>query len=131
MEISKPLISKKRRITTTKLQRDQIKFRSLLLALDEKCVITEEATQEVLEAAHIIAASDGGTESVRNGIILRSDIHKLYDAHKFSISDDGEVTDICKDEISKKYYDLLKSKHLPPNTVSRVKEALRYKLERA
>jgi putative restriction endonuclease len=44
-----------------------------------RCAITGERTLPVLEAAHIKPFALEGPNSVRNGILLRSDIHKLFD----------------------------------------------------
>jgi len=44
-----------------------------------KCAITGEKTLPVLEAAHIKPYALEGPHSVRNGILLRSDLHKLFD----------------------------------------------------
>ena len=44
-----------------------------------KCAITGEKTLPVLEAAHIKPYSLEGPNSIRNGILLRSDLHKLFD----------------------------------------------------
>jgi hypothetical protein len=125
--IDLPLIGKRRRITSTKLQRDQARFRNLLLSINNACAITGEKTFDVLEAAHIIPVSNGGTEAVRNGIILRSDIHKLYDSGKIDISTNGEV--IIKGDISNNYIKLLKGARLGETVLNRIKEALEKKKE--
>ena len=77
----------RRRVTTTILQRKQAEFREMLLARDGSCAITGETCHDVLEAAHIVAAGDGGQEVLENGILLRADLHLLYDADppKFQI----------------------------------------------
>ena len=48
-------------------------------AYQRRCAISGEKTLPVLQAAHIIPYADGGQHSVNNGILLRSDIHTLYD----------------------------------------------------
>ena len=81
------IVGEHRRETTTRLQRKQAEFREMLLASDGSCAITGEACHDVLEAAHIVAARDGGQEILENGILLRADLHRLYDANppKFEI----------------------------------------------
>lgn len=124
VRLDSPLKSTKRRkITTTKLQRDQSKFRKLLLKYDNKCVISGEELGLVLEAAHIIPVSEGGPDIPSNGFMLRSDIHKLYDANIFKITPDGEIivdASICSSD----YVQLLHNKQLSYTTLSRVKNAL-------
>ncbi len=44
-----------------------------------RCAITGERTLPVLEAAHIKPFSKQGPNSVRNGMLLRADLHKLFD----------------------------------------------------
>lgn len=44
-----------------------------------RCAVTGERTLPVLEAAHIQPYAAGGRHSVRNGLLLRSDLHTLFD----------------------------------------------------
>jgi putative restriction endonuclease len=44
-----------------------------------RCAVTGEKTLPVLEAAHIKPFALEGPNTVRNGILLRSDLHKLFD----------------------------------------------------
>jgi putative restriction endonuclease len=55
-------------------------FRVLVTdAYERRCAVTEEKTLPVLEAAHIKPYSLHGPHRVCNGILLRSDLHKLFD----------------------------------------------------
>jgi putative restriction endonuclease len=49
-------------------------------AYARRCAVTGERTLPALEAAHIKPFSEVQAHSVRNGILLRADIHRLYDA---------------------------------------------------
>lgn len=61
-------------------RRGQAKFRSDLLgAYGRQCVITGPCPDEILEAAHIRPYSEGGDFKVSNGLLLRADIHTLFD----------------------------------------------------
>jgi len=59
-----------------------------------KCAITGERTLPALEAAHIRPYAEGGAHEARNGLLLRRDIHSLFDAgyvtvtpdHRFEVS---------------------------------------------
>ena len=119
------LIEPKKRQKITKLQREQAKFRSALLACENHCVLTMEQTSDALEAAHIIPCKDGGTEVVQNGIILRADIHRLYDAGKFFIDPSGAVVNI-NDDLSEMYKKILNEACLPKDTIKRIQEALQH-----
>lgn len=43
------------------------------------CAVTTEHSLPVLEAAHIKPYSEGGIHAVSNGILLRTDLHRLFD----------------------------------------------------
>lgn len=45
-----------------------------------RCAITGERTLPALEAAHIRPYSEGGEHEAKNGLLLRRDIHSLFDA---------------------------------------------------
>jgi putative restriction endonuclease len=49
-------------------------------AYDRRCSVTGERTLPVLEAAHIKPVTQSGEHRVDNGLLLRSDIHTLFDA---------------------------------------------------
>ena len=55
-------------------------FRSMIIdAYGRRCTVTGERTLPALEAAHIIPYSETKQHDVRNGLLLRADIHKLFD----------------------------------------------------
>jgi putative restriction endonuclease len=45
-----------------------------------RCAITKEKTLPALEAAHIRPYAEGGAHEASNGLLLRRDIHSLFDA---------------------------------------------------
>lgn len=45
-----------------------------------RCAVTRERTLPALEAAHIRPYSEGGQHEARNGLLLRRDVHSLFDA---------------------------------------------------
>lgn len=57
-------------------------------AYRKRCALTGESTLPVLEAAHIVPFSDEGTHDIRNGLLLRADFHKLFDAGLVSVAPD-------------------------------------------
>jgi len=59
--------------------------RKLLLAYRRQCAITRCATEWVLEAAHITPYRGLKTNAVSNGLLLRADIHTLFDLSLISI----------------------------------------------
>jgi len=55
-------------------------FRVLVTdAYKRRCAFTDSPVLHVLEAAHIKPYSDGGPHAVNNGILLRQDVHTLFD----------------------------------------------------
>ena len=63
-------------------RRGQRPFRQgLLAAYDYRCQVTQYTGEPALEAAHIYPYSEGGdhTNDLRNGLLLRADIHTLFD----------------------------------------------------
>lgn len=58
-------------------------------AYAKRCAVTGEKTLPVLEAAHIKPVASGGEHRVDNGLLLRSDIHKLFDLGYTTITPTG------------------------------------------
>lgn len=74
------------RLTSIVYRRGQSGFRrDLLIAYNGACSITGCRVREVLEAAHIIPYNGGETNNVKNGLLLRSDIHLLFDLFLIAI----------------------------------------------
>lgn len=67
-------------------------FRSLVLdAYSRRCALTGESTQPVLEAAHIRPYADSGSHHTSNGLLLRSDFHKLFDVGLVTVEPDYRI----------------------------------------
>jgi putative restriction endonuclease len=64
-------------------------FRVLVTdAYERRCAVTGEKTLPVLEAAHIKPYALNGPHRVNNGILLRSDLHKLFDLGYVTVTPD-------------------------------------------
>jgi putative restriction endonuclease len=57
-------------------------------AYKRKCAITGERTLPALEAAHIKPFGEGGSHDPQNGLLLRRDIHALFDVGYVTITPD-------------------------------------------
>jgi predicted restriction endonuclease len=69
------------------LRRGQAVFRSALMnAYSGTCAVTGCKVPGALEAAHIISYRGAHTNRVSNGVLLRADIHALFDAGLITIS---------------------------------------------
>ncbi|EZP33267.1 HNH endonuclease [Pseudomonas sp. RIT288] len=78
--IDSELDGRKRVLMQVAMRQGQFNFRSLMLvAYEEKCAVTGCSTVDVLEAAHIIPYRGIHTNRTDNGLLLRSDIHTLFD----------------------------------------------------
>ena len=65
-----------------------------------RCAITKERTLPALEAAHIKPYSEGGEHRPDNGLLLRRDIHSLFDSGYVTVTPDHrfEVSRRIKEE---------------------------------
>ncbi|NKR97095.1 HNH endonuclease [Rhodococcus hoagii] len=69
------------------VRRGQAQFRnSLIEAYDGACAVTGSSVIPVLEAAHIDRYFGEHTNHVTNGLLLRSDIHTLFDLGLLTVS---------------------------------------------
>lgn len=77
-------------------------------AYHRRCTVTGERTLPALEAAHIRPYSEGGAHEISNGLLFRSDIHKLFDRGYVTVSPDGrfEVSRRIREEFEngRQYY---------------------------
>ena len=84
-------------------RRGQHEFRQKLLRIYKNCLITGCNAEEVLEAAHIQAYSEAGTFEVSNGLLLRADIHTLFDLGLITI-DTADMTVITAEALKHTVY---------------------------
>lgn len=69
------------------IRQGQPKFRKdLLKAYNYQCAISGCEIQPILEAAHILPYKGQETNHVQNGILLRADLHTLFDLQLISIA---------------------------------------------
>lgn len=83
----------RRFVTARQVQREQqADFRAeLLLAYGDTCAISNTNVTAVLQAAHINPYRGRKSQIIQNGILLRADLHLLYDAYLISINPDSHV----------------------------------------
>ena len=79
-------------------------------AYEGACAVTEEHSLPALEAAHIVPYGRGGQHRIDNGLLLRSDLHRLFDRGYVTVTPDYEfqVGDRLRAEYhnGRSYYDL-------------------------
>lgn len=86
------------------------------------CAISKETTTAVLDVAHIIAVKDYGAHTHENAFILRTDLHRLFDAGLLRIKDDGTI--LISSEIQSKDYMCLDGQPLDGKVFKHIKKAL-------
>jgi putative restriction endonuclease len=91
---------------------------------NRQCALTNSHVLHVLDAAHIRPYAEGGSHSPSNGLLLRQDLHTLFDRGYLTVSPDYhvEVSRRLKDEFDngKEYYALQgKTILLPDNPAFR------------
>ena len=79
-------------------------------AYEGACSVTGEHSMPVLEAAHIRPFANLGPHAVPNGLLLRADLHRLFDRGYATVTPEGtfEVSRRLAQEFDngKVYYDL-------------------------
>jgi len=112
-----------RQIAEVVRRRGQAKFRQALLAAHGgQCQITGCNAVEALEAAHIAPYKGDHTNHVQNGLLLRADLHSLFDLGLFSIDPatmkvviSKKLTGTHYEDISGRKLSLPEQAHLQPN----------------
>jgi hypothetical protein len=84
---------------------------ALLVAYDFKCAVTGCSTRDVLQAAHIIPVHRRGGHSLKNGIILRADLHNLFDRGLLTF--DSRSRALIHASVKEPEYRKLHGKHCP------------------
>ena len=78
--------------TTIKPRLGQGAFRILVTdAYHRACAITEEHSLPALEAAHIKPFNEKGPHAVNNGLLLRSDFHRLFDRGYITVTPEFRI----------------------------------------
>jgi hypothetical protein len=94
--------------------------KSLLVAYEYTCAITGCNALEALEAAYVIPYRGKYTHHTSNALLLRADIHTLFDLGKIAV-DTRTMTVIVHDELQETSYRLLADRplHYPKDETQR------------
>lgn len=99
----------------------QATFRiAVLEAYSRACAVTGEHSLPAIEAAHIRSYADDGPHEIRNGLLLRADLHRLFDTGYVTVTAELclEVSPRLREEYrnGRSYYPLHGSRLVvPPN----------------
>lgn len=111
------------------IRKGQSKFKKELIKYyGHLCVITGCDIPEAIEASHVFPYRGEKDNSPRNGLLLRTDLHELFDADLIGIHPDS-LTIHLHPEISRSYYREWEGRHiiLTRNDLTPSKEALQYR----
>jgi len=97
-----------------RVRRGQRAFRNTLLqAYDGKCAVTGCDVRDLLEAAHIVPYRGLETNHPQNGLLLRSDVHTLFDCGLIAI-DVATMTVVVSSKLAGSSYRKLAGRKLRP-----------------
>ncbi|QSV53966.1 MAG: hypothetical protein HEP80_08835 [Dolichospermum sp. UKL201] len=110
----------------------QEKFKEeLIKKYGYKCLISGCHIEQIIEAAHIIPYRDLNSHDVANGLLLRVDLHRLFDAHLIAIHPTTREV-LISEQIAKDYQDIRGIKienRLTGEDATKQQDALRYHYE--
>jgi len=96
--------SRRRVMQSIVRRRGQGRFRSdVLRAYGGRCAVTGCDVEAILEAAHIVPYRNEATNQVANGILMRSDIHTLFDLGKLRVTLDFRI-ELAADLFGSEYW---------------------------
>lgn len=71
----------------TKARLDQARFRGIMLQeFNGKCALSGCGEQVALEACHVVPFAEEGVDEAQNGLLLRADLHRLFDDLLISVN---------------------------------------------
>lgn len=84
------------RVVQTRVRTGQGKFRKDTLSrYGNACAVTGPAPASVLDAAHLYSFADVGVHLDQGGLMLRRDIHRLFDRGDLAINPQNDTVDVC------------------------------------
>lgn len=88
------------------VRQGQPAFRAaLLIAYGGKCAVTETGVEAALEAAHIDGYKGPTSNHVQNGLLLRCDVHTLFDLGRIGLAESGQnLVVVVRGDIDDDYY---------------------------
>lgn len=81
-----------KQLVAIRARRGQVDFRDRLRRVyGATCAISGSTVEPLLEAAHIVPHALETNYATSNGLLLRADIHTLFDLHLIAVDADGRV----------------------------------------
>ncbi|WP_427453590.1 HNH endonuclease [Litorimonas sp. WD9-15] len=101
--------ARKRKYYDVLVRPNQADFRRRVIKkFKGRCFLTGCRVEEAMEAAHILPVAEDGSDETRNGILIRRDIHRLFDLDLITISPKNGNVKIAK-EIRAEYRDQIEA----------------------
>ena len=89
---------RKKILQAVAVRQGQAKFREKLLeAYESRCAITGTGVPVTLQAAHIVPYRGPETNAVQNGVLLRADIHNLFDMGLITIEPETYLVTVARE----------------------------------
>ncbi|MCL1067450.1 HNH endonuclease [Shewanella olleyana] len=86
-------VIRERKLVEVLSRPSQPRFRKdVLQSGDGVCILSGVNIKEALQACHIIPVQNNGSDDKSNGILLRADLHTLYDKGHILIDEEGLIT---------------------------------------
>jgi DNA-directed RNA polymerase subunit RPC12/RpoP len=102
------------RTAITRVRIGQDRFRTVLKEqFGSVCALTGPHPFPTLDAAHLYSFAEHGMHDQHGGLLLRKDIHRLFDLGLIAIHPDRLTIDVHPDLLSVETYARLQGKHLP------------------
>jgi hypothetical protein len=111
-----------RRLLELAVRQGQDRFRAMVVeAYDARCAVTGFDAVEALEAAHITPYKGPATSLVSNGILLRADVHALWDRGSLAVHETAHTVLVKPHLRATAYRDLADAPvdHLPRRLADR------------
>lgn len=78
-------VRERHRVTRESTRRETTFKFQLLHRYAGRCAITGLGVQDVLDGAHVVDVQYGGTDDVRNGLLLTANLHRAFDASLWAL----------------------------------------------
>ncbi len=100
------------RVSTKRWERDRQFRGAVLMAYGCKCAICRCEEEKLLEAAHIEAVADGGSDNLENDVCLCANHHKMFDKELIKIDFDKHILTYVEDSVKEMpWYSVFKEKY--------------------
>jgi len=108
-----PLVTQGHTQAVVRVRRGQRAFRRMLLdRYHEICALTGEAPDRVLEAGHLYSYAKLGEHHEHGGLLLRRDVHRLFDDGGLAIDPTALTIDVAPELSAYPQYASLHGQHL-------------------